>query len=196
MYSVTDAPTLPGTGFPIQKSPDQSLFSSSPKLIAACHVFHRLLTPRHPPFALNSLATKQLTQSYQTFSCTYKQIVKEQCDDNLYKKTTSCYKKAVRYFFGGGERVRTDDLLRARQALSQLSYTPNSIANLRLKISNSFHSKFKDLKSKFVVGLDGIEPSTSRLSGVRSNRTELQAPSILDCGFRILNCLYLIQSKI
>jgi hypothetical protein len=27
-------------------------------------------------------------------------------------------------FNGGGERVRTDDLLRARQALSQLSYTP------------------------------------------------------------------------
>ena len=26
---------------------------------------------------------------------------------------------------GGGERVRTDDLLRARQALSQLSYTPH-----------------------------------------------------------------------
>ena len=25
---------------------------------------------------------------------------------------------------GGGERTRTDDLLRARQALSQLSYTP------------------------------------------------------------------------
>ena len=25
---------------------------------------------------------------------------------------------------GGGERVRTDGLLRARQALSQLSYTP------------------------------------------------------------------------
>ena len=27
---------------------------------------------------------------------------------------------------GGGERDRTDDLLRARQALSQLSYTPSS----------------------------------------------------------------------
>ena len=27
---------------------------------------------------------------------------------------------------GGGERDRTDDLLRARQALSQLSYTPDS----------------------------------------------------------------------
>ena len=27
---------------------------------------------------------------------------------------------------GGGERVRTDDLLVANQALSQLSYTPDS----------------------------------------------------------------------
>ena len=61
MYSAEDVATLPATGFPIQKSPDQSLFSSSPELIAAYHVFHRLLTPRHPPLALNSLATKQLT---------------------------------------------------------------------------------------------------------------------------------------
>ena len=59
-------------------------------------------------------------------------------------------------FSGGGERVRTDDLLRARQALSQLSYTPEKAA---LKM----------------VGLDGLEPSTSRLSGVRSNQAELQA---------------------
>ena len=27
----------------------------------------------------------------------------------------------------------------------------------------------------FLVGLDGVEPSTSRLSGVRSNQAELQA---------------------
>ncbi len=32
-----------------------------------------------------------------------------------------------RYEFGGGERDRTDDLLLARQALSQLSYTPEII---------------------------------------------------------------------
>jgi hypothetical protein len=66
MYSAEDVATLPATGFPIQKSPDQNLFSSSPKLIAAFHVFHRLLTPRHPPFALNSLATKYLTQILRT----------------------------------------------------------------------------------------------------------------------------------
>ena len=31
---------------------------------------------------------------------------------------------------GGGERIRTDDLLRARQALSQLSYTPEKAPNI------------------------------------------------------------------
>ena len=44
-------------GFPIRTSPDQSSFDSSPRLIAACHVLHRLSTPRHPPCALSSLAT-------------------------------------------------------------------------------------------------------------------------------------------
>ena len=39
------------SGFPIQISPDQRYFSS-PKLFAAYHVFHRLLVPRHPPYAL------------------------------------------------------------------------------------------------------------------------------------------------
>jgi hypothetical protein len=77
MYSATDVSSLHETGFPIQKSPDQSLFSNSPKLIAACHVFHRLLAPRHSPFALYSLATKQLTQSCWTLLCAYIQIVKE-----------------------------------------------------------------------------------------------------------------------
>ena len=37
-------------------------------------------------------------------------------------------------FFGGGERVRTDDLLRARQALSQLSYTPTICKCLKLRV--------------------------------------------------------------
>ena len=41
-------------GFPIQKSTDQSLFASSPWLIAGYNVFRRLSMPRHPPYALNS----------------------------------------------------------------------------------------------------------------------------------------------
>ena len=45
-------------GFPIRKSPDQSLFSDSPELIAASHVLHRLPAPRHPPYALSNLTIK------------------------------------------------------------------------------------------------------------------------------------------
>ena len=44
-------------GFPIRTSPDQRSVGSSPRLIAASHVLHRLLAPRHPPCALCNLAT-------------------------------------------------------------------------------------------------------------------------------------------
>src|ERR1700709_1512950 len=46
---------LPAPGFPIRESAGQRLFSASPRLIAAVHVLHRLLVPRHPPCALTIL---------------------------------------------------------------------------------------------------------------------------------------------
>ena len=48
---------------------------------------------------------------------------------------------------GGASRDRTDDPLLAKQVLSQLSYGPRCL----------------------VVGLGGLEPPASPLSGVRSN---------------------------
>jgi hypothetical protein len=56
---------------------------------------------------------------------------------------------------GGARRDRTDDLLLAKQALSQLSYGPVG----RKRVS-----------SLIMVGLGRLELPTSRLSGVRSNR--------------------------
>src|SRR5579862_699147 len=44
-------------GFPIRTSPDRSLVADSPGLIAGSYVLLRLLVPRHPPCALNNLAT-------------------------------------------------------------------------------------------------------------------------------------------
>ena len=41
----------------IRESRDQRSFDNSPGLIAVFHALHRLLTPRHPPCALSSLAT-------------------------------------------------------------------------------------------------------------------------------------------
>ena len=57
---------------------------------------------------------------------------------------------------GGDEENRTPDPLLARQVLSQLSYTPRDILSYPY-LGN-------------LVGLSGLEPPTSRLSGVRSNR--------------------------
>ena len=42
-------------GFPHSEISGSKDICSSPKLIAAYHVFHRLLVPRHPPCALYSL---------------------------------------------------------------------------------------------------------------------------------------------
>src|SRR3954449_4312410 len=46
-------------GSPIRTSSDQRSVDSSPRLIAASYVLHRLLVPRHPPCALKNLATQK-----------------------------------------------------------------------------------------------------------------------------------------
>jgi hypothetical protein len=57
------------SGFPIRKSPDQSLVADSPGLIAGSYVLHRLLVPRHPPCALTNLAnTYEMLASTVQFS--------------------------------------------------------------------------------------------------------------------------------
>src|SRR2546421_545704 len=88
-------------GFPIRKSPGQSLFASSPTLIAGYHVLHRLLPPRHPPYALIRMTSRH---------------------------HASC---AAGRGAGGASRDRTGDLLVANQALSQLSYGPSSMGRNR-----------------------------------------------------------------
>src|SRR3954453_13612478 len=50
-------------GSPIRTSSDQRSVGSSPRLIAASYVLHRLLVPRHPPCALNNLATQKTAPS-------------------------------------------------------------------------------------------------------------------------------------
>ena len=64
MYSPADDAALPTPGFPIRRSAGQRLFSASPRLIAAVHVLLRLLTPRHPPRALNILTRYSIEHTY------------------------------------------------------------------------------------------------------------------------------------
>ena len=67
------------------------------------------------------------------------------CDPPLTARSPQTQNKT-----GGGERDRTDDLMLAKHALSQLSYTPDDLPRL--------------------VGLDGFEPSTPALSRRCSNQ--------------------------
>ena len=116
---------------------------SSPKLFAAYHVFHRLLVPRHPPCALISLTS--LTSAF-TFGL------------KVYSVTLS------------GLWFSSFDI-------------PFGISLGCLDIfffEDSIFSSFNMWFSRYMlstaclitvpVGLSGLEPPTSRLSGVRSNR--------------------------
>ena len=98
------------TGFPIRNSPDQSLFGGSPKHIAAFHVLHQLLVPRHPPCTLNSL----ITQIFNYFTSLKLRLLPKNNYYTLKTLQETC----------GDERDRTANLGLARAALSQLSYTP------------------------------------------------------------------------
>ena len=69
-------------------------------------------------------------------------------------------------------RDRTADLLRAKQALSQLSYSPIVLQSL-------YRSSFK----RSLVGLSGLEPPTSPLSGVRSNHLSYKPVEVFYCCF-------------
>src|SRR5471030_2954358 len=67
-YSGVNTTALPVVSFLIRKSRRQRLVSTSPELIAAAHVLHRLLAPRHPPCALILLIVKNSLITAMKFS--------------------------------------------------------------------------------------------------------------------------------
>ena len=133
------------TGFPHSEISGSKVVCTSPKLIAAGHVLHRLPMPRHPPYALSSLLQRTFQRRY-TLALT-RRVVKERIWFLFYQKKSG-------FFYGGDNRARTGNLRRARAALSQLSYIPGACS----------------IFPQNLVGLDRFELSTSRLSGVRSNQ--------------------------
>jgi len=70
---------------------------------------------------------------------------------------------------GGARRIRTDDILLAKQALYQLSYGPSPPCGELLKAQESLVGPAAGCRIK-VVGPTRFELVTSRLSSVRSNQ--------------------------
>ena len=110
---------LCASGFPIRASPVHRLLASSPKLFAGSYALHRLLLPRHPPHALSSLISPK--RSDAPFGALDVLRRRPRRRHLVYLPIPIRVVKDQRY---GGDRGRTDDLLRAKQALSQLSYAP------------------------------------------------------------------------
>jgi hypothetical protein len=72
----------------------------------------------------------------------------------------------------GADRDRTDDIQLAKLALSQLSYSPSRpfILPRNLRGSHAGGHRAPALYRVELVGLGGLEPPTSRLSGARSSQ--------------------------
>ena len=78
-------------------------------------------------------------------------------------------------FQSGAKEDRTPDPLLAKQVLSQLSYNPVYITMNK------------------VVGLNGLEPTTSPLSGVRSNHLSYR-PVFIEC-LNIIPTTYILVNN-
>src|SRR5215510_7329846 len=113
-------------GLPHSEIPGSKPVCGSPELIAAYHVLHRHLSPRHSPYALSSLTIDMRTDADVRMAFAFHPAtsillgtLRIECvvgknyrlqDIQLSKSKT-----------GGEYRARTGDLLVANQALSQLS---------------------------------------------------------------------------
>jgi hypothetical protein len=110
------------SGFPHSEIPGSKPACGSPRLIAACHVLHRLLAPRHSPYALSSLTKCSLHLTFHEYVvkklpiAEYSVVKKPKLVVRLRAWCFASIAKA-----GGEYRDRTGDLLVANQALSQLS---------------------------------------------------------------------------
>jgi hypothetical protein len=71
----------------------------------------------------------------------------------------------------GDNRARTGNLRRAKAALSQLSYVPRRrLPDVRADRVTPRAPAREAIGAADALGLAGVEPATSRLSGVRSNQ--------------------------
>ena len=179
-------------GLPHSDIPGSTFAPNSPGLFAGCHVLRRLLVPRHPPDALKALdppyaganPTHGATSAFHTpaIPCPSPAATRrtESGGDRRFLPSSHCQRcpglrkspvpASARPDDGGGGRVRTDDLERAKLALSQLSYAPGKRRAGGLRPYRW---------EQGLVGLGRLELPTSRLSGVRSDQLSYRPPSNL-----------------
>ena len=125
-------------GFPHSDIPGSKSVCDSPRLIAAYHVLHRLLVPRHPPCALSSLTGIQSSKvlPYCGYPASHFRLSKIEArrasvtgpsiNTRSIFGARSIWPRESRdpLLSGGDSGARTRSLRLAKPALSQLSYIP------------------------------------------------------------------------
>ena len=137
-------------GLPHSEIPGSMPVSGSPRLFAAIHVLHRLSTPRHPSHALTSLTITvsslkeapalvdkppgpRIWSEFKTRTGTVSVLYTHDSFGHpnasssflpIFKEPTA---KSFKHALHGADRARTDDIQLAKLALSQLSYSPETL---------------------------------------------------------------------
>ena len=150
-------------GFPHSEISGSTDICSSPKLIAACHVLHRLLMPRHSPCALYSL-TKEIHLVLLNYAGN-QQVTSQNCNcTHIFSDVPQLkYHKLLSTFV---ERplccLAFHHILRCSvfKVQTPVSFETRSKRTSLCPLPSIFNSK--------LVEIVGIEPATSCLQGRRS----------------------------
>ena len=160
-------PEVSSGGFPHSDICGSLLICSSPQLFAACHVFHRLPVPRHPPCALLCL-----TLPFSRLAWRYLGVSRISPGFCLV-----CMSPCFPAFWHACTCLAFGTLLHVSVLHVPLGCLVYLVFDLIFKIFFSvfgFQGASLSLAGHFCpfgqMGLSGLEPPTSRLSGVRSNR--------------------------
>ena len=135
--------------FPHSDIPGSQLAYSSPRLFAVSHVLHRLLSPRHPPYALSSL-TEKLARNQRPPRSRGSAAIPSDAT-----RTQRAHAGRARRF----RRLPMTFCLRLSR--SGDSAGAGSLAEARGTRLG---------QRPALVGVAGFEPATSSLSGMRSNQ--------------------------
>ena len=159
------------SGFPHSEIHGSMDICSSPWLIAACHVLHRLLMPRHSPCALSSLTLRTIFFQiwFSVELCRQSQRVLTNC---IFYPSPFGVVPQLNICFLSNFRLKDLSVALLITLIPLFSFQGAIFpTSLRSEISSQFlKSLFPSLNHSDLVGPSGLEPPTLRLSVVRSSQ--------------------------
>ncbi len=140
--------------FPHSDIPGSTLAYSSPRLFAVSHVLHRLLSPRHPPYALSSLTVKP---TRNPLPARWRGLETEQLQAGATRTASARARNARRMLPAIAYDLRYSVVKEPEKPCRA-----GSLAQTRQRGAPGPAIR--------LVGVAGFEPATSSLSGMRSNQ--------------------------